>query len=436
MNAGVALLIFIGSFFLLSMLLKVPVSFGLAIASLFVFLGAHMNTVTVAQYSFASLDSFALLAIPFYIFAGVLMEHSGISKLVVNWIQSILGRIRGSLGIICTITCMAFGVLTGSAMATISAIGNIMAPEMDKDGYPKGYTAAMLAAPCFLGLLIPPSVPGIMYALASDSKISDVWMATVGPAFIFMAGYIIVNYFRIGRRRPKIGKLHDSVGAYLGNIGLRTVKTFPALLMPVIIYGCIYGGVCTPTEAGALSAVYGVIYFIIVRFLNHRAGLSLWQVAAISGASTAAIGLLNAFSTVAGKAITMSGVSNYLSNLITSNISSKGVFLLMINLLFLFLGTFLDINAAVLIMTPLLLPVAKTYGITAIHFGAILLVNMSVGFLTPPFALGTFVGTKIAGAGYGETVKESIPFMLVGLVAIVVTTCFPEYIMFFVNILS
>ena len=125
-----------------------------------------------------------------------------------------------------------------------------------------------------------------------------------------------------------------------------------------------------------------------------------------------------------------------MSNLITSNISSKGVFLLMINLLFLFLGTFLDINAAVLIMTPLLLPVAKTYGITAIHFGAILLVNMSVGFLTPPFALGTFVGTKIAGAGYGETVKESIPFMLVGLVAIVVTTCFPEYIMFFVNILS
>lgn len=129
MSAGVALLVFILAFVIFSMLLKVPVPFGLAIASLFVFLGTNMNPITVAQYSFASLDSFALLAIPFYIFAGVLMEYSGISKLVVNWIQSIIGRIRGSLGIICTVTCMAFGVLTGSAMATISAIGKVMAPE-------------------------------------------------------------------------------------------------------------------------------------------------------------------------------------------------------------------------------------------------------------------------------------------------------------------
>ena len=175
----------------------------------------------------------------------------------------------------------------------------------------------------------------------------------------------------------------------------------------------------------------------ILKIIDRKAiSISLWEVAAISGASTAAIGLLNAFSTVAGKAITMSGVSNFLSNLITSNINSRAVFLLMINILFLFLGMFLDINAAVLIMTPLLLPVSKTYGITAFHFGAILLVNMSVGFMTPPFALGTFVGTKITGAGYGETVKESIPFMIVGLVAIIITTCFPEYVMFFVNILS
>lgn len=437
MSAGVALLVFILAFVIFSMLLKVPVPFGLAIASLFVFLGTNMNPITVAQYSFASLDSFALLAIPFYIFAGVLMEYSGISKLVVNWIQSIIGRIRGSLGIICTVTCMAFGVLTGSAMATISAIGKVMAPEMDKDGYPKSYTAALLAATCFLGILIPPSVPGIMYALASDSKISDVWMATVGPALVFMVGYIIVNYLRIGCHRPKGAKVHASVAEYATNVCKTTVRTFPALLMPIIIYGCIYGGICTPTEAGALSAVYGIIYFIILKIIDRKAiSISLWEVAAISGASTAAIGLLNAFSTVAGKAITMAGVSNFLSDLITSNINSRAVFLLMINILFLFLGMFLNINAAVLIMTPLLLPVAKTYGITAVHFGAILLVNMSVGFMTPPFALGTFVGTKITGAGYGETVKESIPFMIVGLVAIIITTCFPEYVMFFVNILS
>ena len=252
-----------------------------------------------------------------------------------------------------------------------------------------------------------------------------------------MVGYIIVNYLRIGRHRPKGAKVHASVAEYATNVCKTTVKTFPALLMPIIIYGCIYGGICTPTEAGALSAVYGIIYFIILKIIDRKAiSISLWELAAISGASTAAIGLLNTFSTVAGKAITMAGVSNFLSNLITSNINSRAAFLLMINILFLFLGMFLDINAAVLIMTPLLLPVAKTYGITAVHFGAILLVNMSVGFMTPPFALGTFVGTKITGAGYGETVKESIPFIIVGLVAIIITTCFPEYVMFFVNILS
>lgn len=437
MTAAASLVLFIVSFMVVAMLFKVPVSYSLGISSLLVLVFANKSGVTVAQHAFAGLDSFALLAIPFYIFSGYLMEYSGISRMLVNWIKSFIGRVRGATGIITTVACMAFGVLTGSAMATISAIGNIMAPEMHKDGYPRGYTSALLAATCFLGILIPPSVPGIMYALASGTKITEIWMATIGPAFIFMVGYFVVNYFRIARNEPKLAREHTALGPKMAELGRSTVKALPALFMPILIYGCIYGGICTVTEAGALSCVYGIFYYVIAKASKKfNITVSFWKCCAVAGAATAVIGLLNAFSTVAGKSMTLTGISNFLSNLIITNIDSRITFLILVNVLFLFMGTFMDINATILIMTPLLLPVAQSYGITAVHFGTILIVNMCVGFLTPPFAMGIFVSTKIAGATFGETVKEAIPFLAVGLIAIIVTSACPGYIDFFVHLLT
>lgn len=329
--------------------------------------------------------------------------------------------------------CMAFGVLTGSAMATISAIGKMMVPELRKEKYPNGYVSALLAATCFLGILIPPSVPGIMYSLASGTKISEIWMATIGPAFVFAVGYCLVNYFRIARRQEKPEKVTVDFSVRLKDISKTTILAFPALLMPIIIYGSIYGGFCTVTEAGAVSCVYGILYYLAIKFImKKQIHITFFKMCAIAGASTAVIGLLNAFSQVAGKVMTIVGISNFLSQLITSNISSEIGFLIMINVLFLFMGTFMDINATILIMTPLLLPVAQTYGITPLHFGTIMIVNMCVGFLTPPFAVGIFVSSKIADATFGETVKEAVPFMLVGLIAIIVTTMCPDFIYMFV----
>ncbi|MGE4485091.1 MAG: TRAP transporter large permease [Oscillospiraceae bacterium] len=436
MSAASALLVFIITFMVIAMLFRMPVSYALGFSSLLVLALAGKNTITVAQQAFTGIDSFALLAIPFYIFAGYLMEYSGISRMLIDWIKSIVGRVRGATGAITICACMAFGVLTGSAMATISAIGNIMAPEMKKENYPRGYISALLAATCFLGILIPPSVPGIIYALVAGAKISEVWMATIGPAFIFAIGYFMINFFRVGKHRQKPEKIDISFNKKFIELGKNTIRAIPALLMPIIIYGCIYGGICTVTEAGALSAVYGICYFVIVKATKkNRIKVSLWKCCAVAGAATAVIGLLNAFSVVAGKAMTLTGISNYLAGAITGSITTKVGFLILINVLFLFMGTFMDINATILIMTPLLLPVAQTYGITAIHFGAIMIVNMCVGFLTPPFAVGIFVASKIADAGFGETVKEAIPFILVGLVAIIVTTAWPGYINFFVNLI-
>ncbi len=433
--ALVALIVFLVSFALVTVIFRMPVSFGLGTASLLVLGYAGFNYVTVPQFAFSGLDSFALLAIPFYIFAGVIMEYSGISKMLIDWVKSFVGHVRGATGIITICACMAFGVLTGSAMATISAIGKMMMPELKKDGYPHGYCSALLAATCFLGILIPPSVPGIMYALASGAKITPVWMSTIGPAFVFAIGYFIINYWRIGRHMPKPEKTTRHPIQRMKDISKSTIYAAPALLMPIIIYGSIYGGLCTVTEAGAVSCVYGIIYFAALKIIDkNKIKMTFWKCCAIAGASTAVIGLLNAFSAVAGKVMTLAGISNFLSGVITENITTTAGFLIMINIIFLFMGTFMDINATILIMTPLLLPVAKTYGIDPIHFGAIMLVNMCVGFLTPPFAVGIFVSTKIADSTFGDTVREAVPFIGVGLIAIIVTTVFPEYVFFFVNL--
>lgn len=433
MSALNALLIFLISFMLIAILFKMPVSYALGSSSLLVLLYAGIQVSIVPQFAFSGIDSFSFLAIPFYIFAGVIMEYSGISRMLINWIKSFVGHVRGATGMITIFACMAFGVLTGSAMATISAIGKMMVPELRKEKYPNGYVSALLAATCFLGILIPPSVPGIMYSLASGTKISEIWMATIGPAFVFAVGYCLVNYFRIARRQEKPEKVTVDFSVRLKDISKTTILAFPVLLMPIIIYGSIYGGFCTVTEAGAVSCVYGILYYLAIKFImKKQIHITFFKMCAIAGASTAVIGLLNAFSQVAGKVMTIVGISNFLSQLITSNISSEIGFLIMINVLFLFMGTFMDINATILIMTPLLLPVAQTYGITPLHFGTIMIVNMCVGFLTPPFAVGIFVSSKIADATFGETVKEAVPFMLVGLIAIIVTTMCPDFIYMFV----
>ena len=338
MSALTALLVFLISFMLIAIFCRMPVSYALGTSSLLVLAYGGLKLSIVPQFAFSGLDSFALLAIPFYIFAGVLMEYSGISKMLIDWIKSFVGRVRGATGIITICACMAFGVLTGSAMATISAIGKMMVPELRKDGYPNGYISALLAATCFLGILIPPSVPGIMYALASGAKISQVWMATIGPALIFAVGYFLINYVRVGRFETKSETPDMKFAKKVKDIGHTTLLAIPALLMPIIIYGSIYGGFCTVTEAGAVSCVYGILYFFALKLINKkRIQITFWKCCAIAGASTATIGLLNAFSAVAGKVMTVVGISNFLSTLITSNISSKWGFLLLINILFLFL---------------------------------------------------------------------------------------------------
>lgn len=429
------LAIFLGLFFGLCLFLRVPAAIAMGIGAAGAFAYNGFPTTQMSQAIYNQLDSLPFLAIPMFILAGAVMEHGQISESLINWIRFFIGRVRGSLGLVTIIASTAFGVITGSAMATISAIGRIMGPSLEKNGYSKPYIGALLASCGFLGIMIPPSIPGIMYASASGEKTSEVWISTIGAGMLFAFLYCIINYIKVGRfeTREEAPKLTPS--KYVRTALVNTGSALPAIFMPVIIFGGIYSGVFTPTEAGAVSCVYGlalIIFRLILRRSNTNAKV-LTQSAIVAALSTGTVVIMAAFANAAGRVITLAGVSSALTQFVTTNIDSPYIYLLLINLIYLFVGTFLEVNCAILILVPLLLPPARALGIDPIHFGAITLVNLSVGNLTPPFAQGIFMASKVVGASFVEIVSEIWPFLIVSLIVILVVTYFPALSLFLIR---
>ena len=259
------------------------------------------------------------------------MQHSGISGSLIKLIDAIAGRMKASLGAVTILASAAFGLLTGSNMATMATIGGIMIPEMTKKGYKKSYSGALIAACSYLGTFIPPSVPGIMYALCSGCKVSEVWLSTVIPGILFVIGYLIYN--RVSQRNTEEKTTEPfKLSSYAANIGKQTVQSFGALLMPIIIFGGIYGGVFTATEAGAVSVAYGIIYYVIKLLSRHRHGekmeVGMYAIFRDSMATTAMICCTLCFARSAGYIFTLSGVADALADFIVNNFQNKYVFLL------------------------------------------------------------------------------------------------------------
>ncbi len=417
-------LIFIGLFLGFSMLLRVDVSTATMLAGLGLFIMYNVPFIMLPQSYYSAVNDFTMIAVPFFVFAGELMQYSGISRAIIGWVESIAGRVRGCTGTVAVLASMAFGVITGSQTATFAAIGGIMIPEMDRKGYTRAYTAALVGSASFLGILIPPSIPGILYATAAGAKVSQVWLSTVVPGFLIGAGFIIINMIGKGKNDVVKSEGAFNFGAYMKNVGVQTKNSIAALLMPIIIFGSIYGGIATPTEAGAICSLYGIIYFFYKLVLRkQKMEKSLFAIVASSAGNTGMVCLLLATSKVAGIALTMSGVANGLAQAL-SGLGYWG-FLVLLNLILLFMGTFMTVNAGILILTPLLLPTAINLGISPIHFGGVMLLNLCIGFMTPPFAGIIFMGVKYTGAKYIAIVKEILPFIAWSLVVLVICTIFP-----------
>ena len=437
MVAQATLLLF-GSFFVM-LLAGVPISAGIGIASIFTALFSMdpaIFALTAAQRCFSGIDSFSLLALPFFSLGGNIMNKGGIAKRLVRLARLAVGKMPGYLAATNVLANMFFGAVSGSSVAATSAMGSIMAPLELDEGYDPNYSAAVNICSAPTGILIPPSVPGIMYGLCAGVSISAVWLSTVGPAICCIILFMLINYFRQGRREEKV-TTPFVLSTYAGNVGKTFIRAIPALIMPVIIFGGIYGGIFTATEAGAAAVLYGIIFYFVKRAMNkNNVDETFMNMTVHAAVSTATICILIGFSNCSGRVISMIGIAEAIKAFVTTHISSTFGFLIFANILFLICGMLIDINAAILLIVPLLLPTAVAMGVDTIHFGAIILVNLSVGFITPPFCSSVFMAQKLSGARYVDIIKEVMPFVVASLIVVILTTYCPALSTFIPNMVA
>lgn len=416
----------IGVVLILLFSIGVPIAIALGMTSVVFMQGSGIPLQALVQRMFAGLDSFPLAAIPFFILAGAVMEAAGISGRLINFAQALVGRARGGLGLVTVISAMFFAAISGSSAATTAAIGSILIPAMAVRGYPRPFATAVQASSGELGVIIPPSIPMIIFALTAGVPVSigDLFMAGVVPGIMIGCSLMLTVYV-ISRVR----------GYGLGGAGKTSLEEPPGkleafraaalpLLMPLIILGGIYGGIFTPTEA----AIVAVFYSLLLGLLVYRTLTVANLLAALQSSllSTVAILLIIATASVFGWVLTANRIPDMIAQGFISLSDNPYVFLLLVNLLLLIVGMFLETGAAIIILAPILTPVALKLGIDPIHFGIIMIVNLAVGMTTPPVGVNLFVACQVAGLRIEQILKSMLPFYGVLLLDIVIITYLPQ----------
>lgn len=405
-------------------LINVPIAVALGLAATLVFfIDGNVSLIVIIQRMFNSVDSFPLLAIPFFILAGKLMESGGISKRLIHLANVIFGRVKGGLGIVSIVACAFFAAISGSAAATTAAVGALMIPAMVNKGYDKSFATAIQAAGGTIGIMIPPSVPLVLYGVAAGVSVSELFIAGIVPGLFVMVSLILLVY---------VISLKEGYGGG-EKFGFKDFfkalfDAFLALMMPVIILGGIYGGIFTPTEA----AVVAVVYALIVGVFIYRE-IKLKELAAVFTSSvvvTAVIMFIIAGASVFGYYLTRQRIPAELTELMLGVTDNWVIALLIINLLLLICGVFLETSAAIIILTPILVPIASALGIDLVHFGIIMIVNLGIGFITPPVGVNLFVAANIAGTKFESLLKAIVPFILIMIVDVLIISFIPGISLF------
>jgi TRAP transporter, DctM subunit len=403
--------------------ISVPVAVSIGLASLLGVAHEGMTWLVVAQQIYAALDKYPLVAVPFFILAGNLMEAGGISERMVEFAKSLVGGVQGGLAITCVLTCMIFAAVAGSSVATTFAVGAILIPAMLKHGYPRPFAASLQATAAELGVIIPPSVPMILFAVSTDTSVGELFIAGIGPGILIAAALML--YVWLYARRHGFGK-NDGVGRM--PVGAAFRKAWLALLMPVIILGGIYGGIFTPTEASAVAVVYALVVGI---FIYRRLDLkTLSATFHRSVVSTAVIMFIIANAGVFGFLLNRAGVPQALGDWLGTLFSDKTTFLLGVNLALFVIGMFIETSASVVVLAPLLLPVAVQFGVDPAHFGVIMVVNLALGMVTPPFGVNLFAACTVAKISIERLITTLIPFVLVVIACLMVITYVPAISIF------
>lgn len=405
----------------------VPVAIALGLStSLAMLLAGDITLLTLAQRAFVSLDSFPLLAIPLFILAGVIMEYGGISQRLINLANSLTGHLVGGLAIVTVVTTMFFAAISGSSVAATAALGAILIPAMINRGYEKEFAGGVQAVSGTLGIIMPPSIPLILYGTAVGASIGDLFIAGMVPG-ILIGIALIVTVVIIAKKRnyPKEEKKSGK------EIGEAFVKAIPALIMPVIILGGIYSGIFTATEAAGVAVAYAYIVGVFVyRAINFTKLKTILSQASIT---TATIMLILATAGLFSWLLTIENVPQQVASFITSISENPWVFLGIVMVLLLIVGMFMETNASIIILAPILVPVASQLGIDPVHFGIVMIVTLAIGMVTPPMGLNLFVVSKIGKLRLDKLTYSLIPFYIAILIVLVIIAFIPTITTTFVE---
>lgn len=398
--------------------LSVPVAIAIGLAALTGISIGGLPWLVFAQQIYAALDKYPLVAIPFFILAGNLMEAGGISERMVEFAKSLVGGMQGGLACTCVLTCMIFAAVAGSSVATTFAVGAILIPAMVRHGYPAPFAASLQASAAELGVIIPPSIPMILYAVSTDTSTGELFIAGVVPGILI--GLALMVYVWLYARRNGLGKRDGE-----GRLPLWPAfkRAWLALLMPVIILGGIYGGIFTPTEASVVAVVYAVLIGTLVYRRLRLPDISLTLHRSVI--STAVIMFLIANAGVFSFLLNRAGIPDALGQWLSQLFDSQMGFLLGINAALFVIGMFIETSASIVVLAPLLLPVAIQFGVEPVHFGIIMVVNLALGMVTPPFGVNLFAACAVAKLPVERLIRPLLPFVGVVLVCLMVITYWP-----------
>jgi C4-dicarboxylate transporter DctM subunit len=410
------------------LILGVPIAVAIGLSVLVSFIFVDMSLAAMAQRMYAGVNSFTLMAIPFFMLAGALMETGGMSRRLVRFANSLIGMLAGGLAHVQILASMFFAALSGSSPATTAAIGSALIPEMNRRGYPREFSAAVQSVAGTVGTIIPPSIPMVVYGVVGNQSIGKLFAAGMFPGILYGIALMIIVYF-ISKKKGYVSATEFS----LRECWLSFKDAIWALLVPIIILGGIYSGAFTPTEAGAVAVVYGFLAgTLIYKELNFAKTM---EVIARASTNTAMVLLIVSTAAAFSWLLNIKGVAALVGSWFASAAGGPYIFMLLVILLLLAMGCFMETVASVLIVTPILLPVALSLGIDPIHFGVVVVMTLSLGMSTPPVGENLYIAASIAGISFEKLVRNIWPLIFIAVVAILTVTFIPFISLFLPNLI-
>jgi len=424
---SVGILLF--TLFALLLLLNIPIAASLGLASVVAMYVFNLPVKVYSYTMYAATAKFTLLAIPFFILAGMIMEKAGISKRLIDFANKAVGHMRGGLAIVSVLTSSFFAAISGSGPATVAALGSILIPAMDEEGYDKGMASALLASAGAIGIIIPPSIAFVVYGVVAQVSIGKLFIAGIVPGLLF--GISLITVSLIVSKKYKLKK-HDV--ATPKELFDSFKESFWGLLTPFIILGGIYGGIFTPTEAAGVAVFYGLfVGFFIYKELKLK---DLGELLVNASVSSAVVMLIVSSASVFAWIITTQGIASKIAAAVMAATSNKIVILLMINIILLVAGMFIDAISAFYILLPIFIPILNTIGVDLTLFGVIMTVNLAIGQVTPPVGVNLYVACGIADISLSRISKAVVPFLVASIIALMFITYIPAISLWLPNLLG